>query len=49
MQPKLCKRCMQGSILTGEQAKYNAKSKDGQPICPECKLNECYDRMALEI
>lgn len=40
MQPKLCKRCMRGSILTGLQAQYNVKAKDGSAICPDCKLKE---------
>lgn len=31
---------MHGSILAGSQAQYNAKSKDGSAICPDCKLEE---------
>lgn len=36
----LCPECRHGTILTGTQKQYNAKSKDGKDICPDCKLNE---------
>lgn len=39
-----CKRCGTGKILSGDQAQYNAKSKDGTVICAECKLDELMGR-----
>jgi len=38
-------RCGVGTILTGTQRQYNAKSKDGKDICAECKLQEIYGNL----
>lgn len=37
---KLCPLCLSGTILTGEQRKYNAKSNAGEYICATCKVEE---------
>lgn len=36
---KLC-RCGRKHILTGEKAKYNARSTDGTQICTDCLMEE---------
>lgn len=38
---KLC-RCGRHEIMTGTEAQYNAKSKDGSYICTECFIDEIY-------
>jgi hypothetical protein len=37
---KLCPRCLRGSVMTGRQAQFNAKSVNGQCICTNCKMDE---------
>lgn len=41
----MCKRCLMGTVLTGEQRQYNAKSIDGQVICTDCKIAEVYEQL----
>jgi hypothetical protein len=41
----LCLRCGVGTILTGEQRKYNAKI-DGRDVCADCKVAEIYGRLS---
>lgn len=37
-------RCGSGTVLTGQQRQYNAKSKkDNAYICVKCALEELYD------
>lgn len=39
-----CQRCGTGTILSGMQSQYNARSNDGTIICADCKLDELMGR-----